>query len=205
MKMVCFDLGGVLLEILHTMEERLALCDGPRRGLSLPPEVIPGLTEINEAYQRGTYDWAEARTHLVEATEAYGFSAQDWDAIEEGIIVGPKPDAEEVVRFCEERGYTLGILSNTCELHVSQFESYRFFDAFPEKLRVYSHREKVLKPQVAAYRCFENVTGAQPSEILFFDDTLANIEAARSLGWTAFHVPRGQPVFPVFRKALGQS
>ena len=24
---VCFDLGGVLFEILHTMEERLELCD----------------------------------------------------------------------------------------------------------------------------------------------------------------------------------
>ena len=32
MKMICFDLGGVLLEILHTMEERLALRDGDRRG-----------------------------------------------------------------------------------------------------------------------------------------------------------------------------
>ena len=202
MKTVCFDLGGVLLEILHELDDRLALCDGPKRGLSIPEEVRPALLELNVEYQRGTYAWLETRARLVAHTREYGFSAEDWDLIEEGIIVGPKPDAEEVIRYCEDRGYRLGILSNTCELHVSQFESFDFLRAFPEERRIYSHREKIYKPEPEAYRRFEGLTATGPESIVFFDDTPVNVEAARSLGWTAFHVPRGQPVLPVFVEAL---
>ena len=186
------------------MDERLTLCDGPARGLSIPEHVRPALLELNVAYQRGLYDWPETRARLVDETARYGFCASDWDLIEHGIIVGPKSDAEEVVHHCETNGFRLGILSNTCELHVSQFESFNFLKSIPEEFRVYSHREKVFKPEPAAYHRFEEVTATSAESIVFFDDTPVNVTAARSLGWTAFHVPRGEPVLPVFVDALKQ-
>ena len=172
------------------------------RGLSLPEDLLPDLLRLNSDYQRGTYSWQETRNELVSLTSSFGFTDSDWDSIEEGIIVGPKPDADAVVALCKERGYQLGVLSNTCELHVQQFESLNFFDDISAEYRVYSHREHVLKPEPSAYRCFETRVGAEPSSILFFDDTPENISAAQALGWHAFHIPRGQPVLTHFKKAL---
>ncbi len=199
---ICFDLGGILLEILHNMEERLALCDADARGLVLPNNVLPELTRLNMDYQRGTASWPEIRLQLFDVTGGFGFTEADWDKIEKGIIVGAKPDAQEVVDLCKAGGYELGVLSNTCELHVQQFESLSFFDQIPVANRVYSHREQILKPEMSAYRCFENRVGAEPASILFFDDTTENILAARELGWNTFHVPRGEPVLPHFERAL---
>lgn len=203
MKMVCFDLGGVLLEILHDVDQRLNLCDAGRRGSTLPHDVKDTLLRFNEEYQRGTYDWSEVRTKLSQVTAEHGFMETDWDQIEEGIIVGPKPDASEVVEFCLGKGFELGILSNTCELHVNQFERYAFFEAFPKERRVYSHREKVLKPEASAFHCFEQRIGLQGESIIFFDDTMENVEAAKELGWQAFPISRGQPVLPQVIQALG--
>ena len=93
------------------------------------------------------------------------------------------------------------MLSNTCELHVEQFESLGFFEHLPAEYRVYSHRERVLKPDFA-YRCFEERVGAQSTSILFFDDTPENISAAKEIGWRAFHIPRGEPVLSHFERAL---
>jgi len=42
--------------------------------------------------------------------------------------------------------------------------------------------------------------GVNPSDIWFFDDTQANIDAATSLGMTAFHVNRQVGVIPLLKE-----
>ena len=123
-------------------------------------------------------------------------------SIEEGIIVGEKPDADDVVALCKARGYRLGVLSNTCELHVEQFESLGFFEHLPAEYRVYSHRERVLKPDISAYRCFEERVAAESSSILFFDDTPENISVAKELGWHAFLYSARRSSLASFERAL---
>lgn len=43
------------------------------------------------------------------------------------------------------------------------------------------------KPQAEFYSFAERETGYQPYEMLLIDDTSANVEAARSVGWEAVH------------------
>ncbi len=42
------------------------------------------------------------------------------------------------------------------------------------------------KPHVDFYRKIEAVLGIVPSQILFFDDSQANVDAAKAAGWHAF-------------------
>ena len=72
--------------------------------------------------------------------------------------MGEKPDADDVVALCKARGYRLGVLSNTCELHVEQFESLASSSIFQQNI-AFTHRERVLKPDISAYRCFEERGG----------------------------------------------
>ena len=69
----------------------------------MPKAVFPELGRLNVAYQRGLFSWEETREQLVSATGRFGFTESDWDSIEEGIIVGEKPDADDVVALCKAR------------------------------------------------------------------------------------------------------
>ena len=42
------------------------------------------------------------------------------------------------------------------------------------------------KPQVDFYRKIEALLGIVPSQIIFFDDSQANVDAAKAAGWHAF-------------------
>ena len=59
-----------------------------------------------------------------------------------------------------------------------------------------------MKPDVAAYRAVEERTGTDGPEIVLFDDTLENIEAARSLGWIAHHIDHDRDTAGQMRAVL---
>ena len=199
---ICFDLGGVLLEIIHDLEERIEVCRSPERSLRLSDSTKRELIADNLEYQRGRLSRDDYMALLVSKTAGSGFTHDDWERIEQGIILGPMPDAEDMVSFFRERAKDLGVLSNTCEMHVQQFQSYSFFDQIPESSIVYSHRDKVLKPEPEAFTCFEERLGCRPDEVVLFDDTRENISAAHQAGWKAFQIVRGIPVFPQVQGAL---
>ena len=47
------------------------------------------------------------------------------------------------------------------------------------------------KPDAAIFNYAAESMGIEPSETLFFDDSEANVEAARALGFNAVHVKPG--------------
>jgi len=57
-----------------------------------------------------------------------------------------------------------------------------------------SHEVGFNKPDPDIYRAFEDAVQAWSGEIVFFDDSFANIESARAHGWQAFRIdPDGDP------------
>lgn len=98
----------------------------------------------------------------------------------------PYPGFDEVMQGIRT-GYLTASLSNTNELHWHQLcgtlQIDRLFDHnFP------SHELGCMKPDKASFCHVLNTLGVPPEETLFFDDTPANIEAARSLGIRAHRV-----------------
>lgn len=52
---------------------------------------------------------------------------------------------------------------------------------------IYSAALGVKKPDPAFFKTAEKLAGADAVDIIFIDDTMSNVEAARDCGWQAFH------------------
>ena len=92
-------------------------------------------------------------------------------------------------------GYSLYLLSNTNQVHIEmiwyqlrqQYGKVVFDDIFLECF--YSNKMHVVKPDQKIYEIVHHEMGnPQKDECLFFDDNLANIQAAKDFGWKAIEV-----------------
>jgi putative hydrolase of the HAD superfamily len=85
------------------------------------------------------------------------------------------------------RHFSLGILSNTNELHWHRFETemnflHHFDYTYP------SHLTGRLKPDRETFRYVAEASGYLPNQILFFDDNPLNTDSAKSTGIAAYTV-----------------
>lgn len=65
---------------------------------------------------------------------------------------------------------------------------------------VTSFQAKALKPKPEIFKYAEEHLGIKPEETLFLDDSLANIEAARALGFQGLHIRPGDEFYAELAK-----
>lgn len=96
------------------------------------------------------------------------------------------PDAHDTLDALKGR-YTLGVFSNTNELHwdrlLNQFELGGRFDHY-----FASHLLGFAKPAISSFEMLADKMAVAPGNILFFDDSPINVEAARKANWNAEQV-----------------
>ncbi|MDP3675089.1 MAG: HAD-IA family hydrolase [Novosphingobium sp.] len=101
-------------------------------------------------------------------------------------IPGPVPGSLELVERLLERGVPLHAITN---FGADTWAGFRptapVFDRFRDI--VVSGVEKLAKPDPAIYALAERRFGYRPEAMLFADDSLPNVEAARARGWHAHH------------------
>jgi 2-haloacid dehalogenase len=103
-------------------------------------------------------------------------------------IPGPVPGSHEIVRELHAAGVPLYAITNFgAELWAVFRPTAPIFDLFGDI--VVSGEEKLVKPDPAIYALAARRFGYPPAAMLFIDDNLANVEAARAGGWQAhqFH------------------
>ena len=108
---------------------------------------------------------------------------EGWNA----IFVG---EAEGIAATLADAAARLPVyaFSNTNPAH-EVFWSARFADTIRHFRKIYvSSTIRLRKPDAAAFRFVTADMGVAPERILFFDDSLANIEGARACGLQAVHV-----------------
>jgi putative hydrolase of the HAD superfamily len=90
----------------------------------------------------------------------------------------------EWVQHLQRAGVRTGILSNIgdamAEGLIAKFDWIGAFDHC-----VWSHSLQLAKPEAAIYHCAAEGLHTNPSEILFIDDKIENIEAAEAVGMQA--------------------
>ncbi len=80
--------------------------------------------------------------------------------------------------------YKVGCLSNTNSIHWDTLlQSYPFMHLFDRRFA--SQLMGCAKPGREIYEKAAGFLGAQPRQILFFDDRIENVEMAQRLGWHA--------------------
>ena len=114
-----------------------------------------------------------------------------WEVDATAWIRDLRPETLDLMRRLKADGRKLGILTNMSpdfyeRLFVPRAAAYRaLVDA-----EVVSGLEHLYKPQRAIYDLMAQRLALPPERLLFFDDTPANVEAARACGWQAEVYPR---------------
>lgn len=172
-----FDLGGVLVDIAHYRELRtLKSWSGPDQGL----RELWARCEASHALESGRM-----------TAEAFGACA----VRELGLELAPQAFVESFKTWTRDfypgalamlaelrKSYRVGCLSNSNALHWGpRFEA-------PFDFAYSSHLIGHMKPDAAAFEHVLRQQKLDPAAVCFFDDSEANVAAARRLGMQAHHV-----------------
>lgn len=92
----------------------------------------------------------------------------------------------EFIKELKKNGYKVGILSN---LRLMDFNRYRkVIDQIKFDYLFFSYEMKAIKPSKEIYLQVINTLKCKPNDIIFFDDKLENVNAAKHVGINAYLV-----------------
>lgn len=176
-----FDMGGVVIDVDFDRVFRRWTKQSP-----LPIEEIRRRFAQDAAYQqheRGEIDAAEYFAHLRDVLKLEGTDediALGWNAIYVGEITETLND----ILAARDRLRCFA-LTNTNPTH-----QVAWMALFPRVVaafhRVFVSSELGLrKPERAAFQAVADATGISPAAMLFFDDSIRNVEGARAAGLQA--------------------
>ena len=177
-----FDLGNTLIKLAY---ERVLenLC----RDASCTRDELVELLEEPGGYrdmERGAVTFWEFYEFLGE-NAGYRGSIRDLHHVWSDFFDGPLPGMEDLLERVREK-YRVAFLSNSNEVHAELIPK-RFGSLFRKDDRfIFSHRFKVAKPDPEMFRRTLEVIGALPQNVVFIDDLLENVLAARTLGIHSF-------------------
>ena len=198
---VVFDLGNVLL----TLDNDLYHGDWPGgigAGDDTFAEWVAG-EGLYYAFETGRVSEADFVGRL---SERLGLPPERVRAYWNSLLVGFVPGVAAGLEVLRQR-YPLYVLSNTNETHIDWVDAHaaetelgdwrRFFEEVYTSYGLHS-----VKPEPEIYARARARIGRPAGELLFIDDRIENVTAARAQGWQAVHLPPGEDVF-VKLAALG--
>jgi putative hydrolase of the HAD superfamily len=177
-----FDLGNTLIKLAY--ERVLAnIC----RDSTVKRDDLVEILESAGGYrdmERGAVTFAEFYEMLVDRT-GYRGSVRDFQTLWSDFFDGPILGVEELLERIRAR-YRVAFLSNSNEIHAELIPK-KFATLFQKDDRfIFSHRFKVAKPDPEIFRRTLEVLGTQAPNVIFIDDLIENVTAARSIGIQAF-------------------
>lgn len=176
---VIFDLGGVLLRT-EDREPRTRLAE--RLGMTY--EELEGAVYGSREPMRGEIS---AEDHKRSVLKNLGLPEDSMDEFGKGFWGGDRLDGKLVDFIRGLRGdYSTALLSNAWDdLRPLLVNVWKIADAFDH---IFISAEMGLaKPDPRIYQAVSAEIGKEPSELVFVDDFIENIQAAREEGWNAIH------------------
>ena len=193
---IIFDLGGVILDIDFKRTEKAF--------------VDLGITNFGELFGLGHAasffkDHEAGRItddEFLDSLRKLANNSLTGDAVQKAwnaLLISFPTERIELLKKLNGR-YRLFLLSNTNAIHLAAFQKiYReafnngsFSDLF-EKV-YYSHEIRLRKPDKEIYLYVLKDSGLNPTETVFIDDALVNVEAARASGMQAIHIQPGTTI-----------
>lgn len=196
-RLVCFDLGGVLVRICQSWAEAYRAAGLDVREEPTHPSIRARRLELASLHGIGRIsldEWAKGASEAMRGV----YSAEELKRAHDAFTLEQHPGAIELVDELHAAGAATACLSNTNHTHWRRLihcDGDRTLEGaprYPAVVRLQrhfaSHLLGLAKPDDAIYARFEELTGAPPSSILFFDDLEENVAAARQRGWNAEQV-----------------
>jgi HAD superfamily hydrolase (TIGR01509 family) len=194
-RLVLFDIGGVVVRICRSFEEATLAAGVPLRDRTSFERTREALGRVLAANELGLVPPGEAHRRMSEAIDGL-YAAHEIAAIHAAVLRDEYAGMAAIVAALGDSGVETACLSNTDPLHWEVLETMPALRAL--RHRHASHLWGLAKPDEPIYRRLEAERGVRGREILFFDDTPANVETARRLGWDAVLVEHaGDPAAQV--------
>lgn len=212
-RLVCFDLGGVLVRICRSFAEACNAAGIELRG-SIEGRVAARLRyEYSQRFNTGQLDEHAWSSELSKALSGL-YSAEELRRVHHAWTRSEYDGVLALMGELEGSDVSTACLSNTDPAHWTRLVHHDGTAAlngtpeYPSVLRLQhrhaSHLLGLAKPDPRIYRAFETATGAPAAHILFFDDLPENVRAARRAGWRAERIDPDQETAPQLRRWLRQ-
>jgi glucose-1-phosphatase len=213
-KVVCFDLGGVLVRICRSWSEACSQAGLPERAAELlgSEHWRTQRHDIVERYQRGELDCGGYHAALSQALEG-AYSVSEVERIHDAWTLEEYPGAFELICSLNRvPELTTACLSNTNHAHWQRLAGGDGRREYPSVLelrhQLASHLLGCSKPDARIYELararFSEAVVVPPEDIVFFDDLTENVLAARALGWLAFTVDHAGDTVGQMRRQLAE-
>jgi FMN phosphatase YigB (HAD superfamily) len=145
-------------------------------------------------FERGAIDSAKFREEVRATFNVPDATDESIDLAWNAMLAGLPAGKLALLQKLKER-FQVFILSNTNSIHADYLHrisipaasSHTSFEPFVHKV-YYSHEIGMRKPDESIYRHVLNENNLNPSETLFLDDNLHNIEAAKKIGIQTIHI-----------------
>ena len=204
-KLVCFDLGNVLVRIRRNWAEA-CMHAGVGAGADLMNRpVLCQVNRITRNYYLGRIDDRAFDGQMAEVT---GLPVQSVQAISRAWLGDPYAGFDDLLDELESRSVPTACLSNTNARHWAMMHGTQLSrSALPlQRLnyRLASHLIGAMKPDAAIYLQLERTAGIEPAAILFFDDNADNCHAAGQRGWRARQIDPDGDTVDQMRRHLAQ-
>lgn len=176
------DLGDTVIKLAY---ERVleSIC----REANVDRDELLDIFEMAGGYrdmERGAATFWEFYEFLA-GRAGYRGSIRDFHAVWSDFFDGPMPGIEDLLRRIRGK-YRIAFLSNSNEVHAEVIPK-QFAPLFESDDRfIFSHRFKAAKPDPEIFHRALETIGAQPSDVVFIDDMIENVIAARGIGIRSF-------------------
>lgn len=192
-RVVCFDLGGVVVRIARSWAEACTAAGVEQRDHDAftAPDMQSGRRELSDGYQRGAIPCAEYFELIARSSNGL-YMPREVEAVHRAWVFDPYPGVEALVDDLNTLGTVrTACLSNTNHSHWQDLQGscngkWRVPAIQKLHTRLVSHELDAVKPEERIYTLAEDRLGAEGSEIVFFDDLAENVDAARARGWRAY-------------------
>lgn len=191
-----WDLGNVVIRwepetVLQMFAYDQEQTDYLRTGLLGHPDWL--------ALDRGVTTEALVAERLVkESSLSMEQALRCFDVVRESMI--DLPPSLQVLQEMKTAGITMFVLSNmplANSEYLRQRDYFKLFDGV-----VISGEEKLLKPEPEIFELVLDRFNLNAADVYFIDDSLPNIEAARSLGMQAQHFHRTDQCYATLREVF---
>ena len=186
---VYFDINGCLVHFYHRAFTTLADSTG-----ATVDEVETTFWKYNDLVCRGDMSIAEFNNILGEKlnTKNLNWTEYYMKAVE------PIEETMELVKWAAEH-YRIGLLSNIMPGFIEEMLKRKLLPDLEYDAVIDSSSTGYIKPEEEIYKKAQEMSGANSEEILFVDDSRANVMAAGQMGWHVLWFDDSHPAESVKR------
>ncbi|MCM1521560.1 MAG: HAD family phosphatase [Muribaculaceae bacterium] len=197
-----FDLGGVIMDL----DRNRCVEAFHQAGMADADEFLGVYGQKGDflALERGDIDAGEFRRRIRPLFSRPVTDTEIDEAFNKFLLGIPVRRLQDL-RQLRKDGYKIFLLSNTNPIMMEGFianefrkEGLEMDDYFDGAVCSYKAKCYKPEPEIFDYTCRH--CGIKPEETLFFDDSQANVDAARALGFNAETVPPGTEFMDILAK-----